>query len=371
MWFSLAKFVVGIEIPLFAKRNPASDLPASLTGIAPVPYKAVMRSVAFLLSLLMFNSTSSSVLAQQHHLHSSAGVGSNQLPMYVAKDLGLFEKYGLNVELIVITGGARGLQALFGGSTHSANMAGMAPVRAVLFGGDIVIVGAILNKSLQKFVARKEIRRPVDLRNKKIGVANFGGSSEFGALLALREWKIPSEAVSLVPAGGGRERLLALEAGGIDGTLLSYAEAAMAAKKGMNILAEMTELVPEFPDRSIMVRRSYLEKERQSVKGFLQAISEGIVKVRTDREKTVASLVKHLRIDRQLAEENYIASREAYSFPPRVGRKGMQGVLDIIQQQTGRPRSEFEMSRFVDESIIDELEREGFFRRINSKATQK
>ena len=52
--------------------------------------------------------------------------------MYVAKDLGIFEKYGLNVELIVITGGARGLQALFGGSTHSANMAGMAPVRAVL-----------------------------------------------------------------------------------------------------------------------------------------------------------------------------------------------------------------------------------------------
>jgi ABC-type nitrate/sulfonate/bicarbonate transport system substrate-binding protein len=139
-----------------------------------------MRFVVLLWSLLMFNIASSSILAQQHHLHSSAGVGSNQLPMYVAKDLGLFEKYGLNVELIVITGGARGLQALFGGSTHSANMAGMAPVRAVLSGGDIVIVGAILNQSLQKFVARKEIRRPAELRNKKIGVANFGGSTPNG-----------------------------------------------------------------------------------------------------------------------------------------------------------------------------------------------
>jgi NitT/TauT family transport system substrate-binding protein len=330
-----------------------------------------MRLPVFLLSLVLFNAASSSVLAQQRHLHSSAGVGSNQLPMYVAKDLGLFEKYGLNVEMIVITGGARGLQALFGGSTHSANMAAMAPVRAVLSGGDIVIVGAILNKSLQKFVARKEIRKPVELRNKKIGVANFGGSSEFGALLALREWKIPSEAISLVPAGGGRERLLALEAGGIDGTLLSYAEATMAAKKGMNVLAELTELVPEFPDRTIMVRRSYLEKERQSVKGFLQAISEAIVKMRTEREKTIASLVKHLRMDRPLAEENYNMSREAYSFPPRVGRKGMQGVLDVIQQQTGRPKSEFEMSRFVDESIIDELEREGFFKKIDSNTTSK
>jgi NitT/TauT family transport system substrate-binding protein len=330
-----------------------------------------MGSAVLLFSLLLFNAASSSAMAQTRHLHSSAGVGSNQLPMYVAKDLGIFEKYGLNVELIVITGGARGLQALFGGSTHSANMAGMAPVRAVLSGGDIVMVGAILNKSLQKFVARKEIRKPAELRNKKIGVANFGGSSEFGALLALREWKIPPEAVSLVPAGGGRERLLALEAGGIDGTLLSYAEATMAAKKGMNVLAEMTELLPEFPDRSIMVRRSYLEKERQSVKGFLQAISEGIVKVRTDRERTVASLVKHLRIDRQLAEENYNASRDAYSFPPRLGRKGMQGVLDIIQTQTGRPKSEFDMNRFVDESLIDELEREGFYQRIEPRTERK
>ena len=324
--------------------------------------------VSVLLFSFMVCIASSDASAQQRHLHSSAGVGSNQIPMYVAKDLGLFEKYGLNVDLIVITGGARGLQALFGGSTHSANMAAMAPVRAALSGGDVVIVGTILNKSLQKFVTRKEIRNPAELRNKKIGVANFGGSSEFGALLALREWKIPSEAVSLVPTGGGRERMIALEAGGIDGTLLSYAEASMAAKKGATVLAEMTDLVPEFPDRAIIVRRSTLEKERDNIKRFLQAISEGIVKVRTEREKTIGSLARHLRIDRRLAEENYDENRDAYSFPPRVGRKGMQGVLDIIQQQTGKPNSEFAMSRFVDESLIDELEREGFFKNIAPRA---
>jgi NitT/TauT family transport system substrate-binding protein len=339
-----------------------------LTERPAITYKPGYELRGFFFSLLLLIGASSSSLAQVRHLHSSAGVGSNQLPMYVAQDLGLFEKYGLKVELIVITGGARGVQALFGGSTHSANMAGMAPVRAVLSGGDVVIVGAILNKSLQKFVARKEIRKPAELRGKNIGVANFGGSSEFGALLALKERKIPPESVGMVPSGGGRERMLTLEAGGIDGTLLSYAEATQAAKKGMLILAEMTEVVPEFPDRLIMVRRSYLEKERHSVKGFLQAISEGVVKVRTDRERTIASLAKHLRLDRRLAEESYEAGRDAYSFPPRVGRRGMQGVLDIVQQQSGKPKSEFEMSRFVDESVIDELEREGFFKKIEPRA---
>ena len=68
-----------------------------------------LASVCFF--LLVFSVLPSGLLAQQRHLHSSAGVGSNQLPMYVAKDLGIFEKYGLNAELIVITGRARGLQA--------------------------------------------------------------------------------------------------------------------------------------------------------------------------------------------------------------------------------------------------------------------
>jgi ABC-type nitrate/sulfonate/bicarbonate transport system substrate-binding protein len=70
-----------------------------------------MSFAAFLLSILLFDAASSSALAQTRHLHSSAGVGSNQLPMYVAKDLGIFEKYGLNAELIVITGGAGALCA--------------------------------------------------------------------------------------------------------------------------------------------------------------------------------------------------------------------------------------------------------------------
>ena len=93
------------------------------------------------------------------------------------------------------------MAALLGGSSHSANMAAMAPVRAVLAGGEATIVGAFLNKSLQKIVARKEIRRPADLRGKKIGIAGFGGSSEFGILLALKAWDIPRESVSLYQRG--------------------------------------------------------------------------------------------------------------------------------------------------------------------------
>jgi NitT/TauT family transport system substrate-binding protein len=330
-----------------------------------------MKIVIVIFSLWFLHLDASGVSAQQPHIHVTAGVGSNQLPLYVGKDLGIFEKYGSSVEMVLIIGGARGMAALLGGSSHSANMAAMAPVRAVLAGGEATIVGAFLNKSLQKIVARQEVRRPADLRGKKIGIANFGGSSEFGILLALKQWEIPRESVSLVPAGGSPERLLAMEIGALDASLVSYEEAAIAGKKGMTVLAELSELVPEFPDRLIIVRRSYLDKDRDSVKRFLQGLSEAVLVVRTDRERTIGALVKHLKIPHKLAEENYKSIRDAFSYPPRVGRKGLQGVLDIIQQQTNRPKGEFEMNRFVDESILDELDKEGFFKRLESKYVRK
>ena len=93
-----------------------------------------------LLSVFLTFCAGSDLKAQQSHIHSGAGVSATQLPFWTAKHLGIFDKYGLQVELVAISSGARGMQALLGGSTHSANMAAMSPIRTVLGGGDVVIV---------------------------------------------------------------------------------------------------------------------------------------------------------------------------------------------------------------------------------------
>jgi sulfonate transport system substrate-binding protein len=203
-------------------------------------------------------------LSAQHHIHSSAGVGGAQIPLWAGRDLGIFRKYQLDLEAVLISGGARGMQALLGGSTHSANMAAMVPIRTALAGGEAVIVAGFLNKNLLKFIAQKTINKPADLRGKKIGIANFGGSNEFGVLLALKEWGIPREAVNIIPAGGSAARLLAMDARGLDATVVSYDHAIMAAQKGMTILGDLADIVPEFPDRLIVVRRSFLIRNEMS-----------------------------------------------------------------------------------------------------------
>jgi ABC-type nitrate/sulfonate/bicarbonate transport system substrate-binding protein len=321
-----------------------------------------------LLTCLLFFATTRISQAQQTHVHSGAGVSATQLPFWTAKHLGIFDKYGLNVELVAISSGARGMQALVGGSTHSANMAAMSPIRTVLGGGEVAIVAGYLNKSLFKLVSQKDIRKPADLRGKRIGLANFGGSTEFGVLMALKELNVPRDNVKLLPAGGSGARFAALEAKGLDATLLPYGESLMAEKRGFTILADLPELVKEFPDRLIIVRRAALD--RGGVKRFLQATSEALyaIRDRANRERIVPILAKELKVDRKQAEENYEEYQGAFSAPPRIGRKGLAAVLELMQHETGKSKAELEVNRFIDESVLDELEKEGFFKRLQATA---
>jgi ABC-type nitrate/sulfonate/bicarbonate transport system substrate-binding protein len=303
--------------------------------------------------------------AQTRFIHSYSGTSSSQLAVWAAQDLNLFSKYGLDVDFVFIPGGARGLQALLGGSTQSADSDGVAPIHAIVRGGDAVVVAGLNNKTLFKFVTQKTITEPSQLRKKRIGVANFGGSNEFAVVMALKEWNLPRDAVTLVAAGGSAVRLAAMEKGGLDATVLPYDHALAATRVGMRVLADIPELVPEFPDKVITMRRSYIKSERETAKKFLRAVSEAIHQVSISPEKAMTVLRKRLGLkDEKVIEENYALYGRIFSFPPRVGRKGFADVLGQVQQQTAGAKTDFELERFLDETVIDELEQEGFFKQV-------
>jgi len=329
----------------------------------------------FLVLLITIISTRTQVFALERHIHASAGATSaQQLPIFVAKDLGIFEKYGLDVDPLVITGGSTLLQALVGRSIHSANVAAMAPVRAIASGADLAISATFLNKNLYSFIARKEIRNPADLNGKKIGIANFGGANQFSVLTALKAWNMSPDSVQLVPSGNNMARLIAMEGGRIDATVIPNSSVGLAAKRGMTVLANIAEIVKEFPDRTVIMERSYLQKERENAKRFLRALSEATYRLRAEpelREKVIAHLMKRLRVDRKVAEEGYDDYRNVFSFPPRTGRRGLEDVLEIVRKESNRPKAEFTLNRFLDESVMDEMEQEGFFKRLAVEKPRK
>ena len=153
--------------------------------------------------------------------------------------------------------------------------------------------------------------------------------------------------------------------------VVSYDHALTATQKGMTILDDLAEIVPEFPDQLIVLRHSFVNKERDTVKRFLQALSESILLVRTQREKILPIIANRLRVEQKIAEETYALYHNVFSFPPRVGRRGMRAVLDMVLQQTDREKADVDLNRLIDESLLDELEKDGFFKQLQKQYAQR
>jgi NitT/TauT family transport system substrate-binding protein len=294
------------------------------------------------------------------------GISGFQSASWVAKDLGLFEKYGLNVDLVMITGGARSVAALLGGSTQFATGSGTAPLLAYARGSDVVILAASYNKFPYAFVVKPDIRSPKDLRGKRISILNFGGSNDIALQLALKEWGIKQQEVNVIIGADAPTRLLSLTVGSVDATILSPPHLTMAAKAGFRILADMGEMRANFSQSTLYVRRGYLRENRDVVKRFLKAYSEAVHVIKTEREKILKIFAKRMRLDdAEILRATYDYFAPRFSFPPRVDMAGIKDTLDFYAETNPEIKSR-SPQEFVDHSLIDELQKEGFFKGFGS-----
>ncbi|MBI1997478.1 MAG: ABC transporter substrate-binding protein [Deltaproteobacteria bacterium] len=287
-----------------------------------------------------------------------------QSAMWVAKDLKIFEKHGLDVEVIMITGSARSVAALFGGSTQFATGSATGPLAAAVRGTDIKIIAASYNKFPYAFVVKPDIRTPNDLRGKKINILNFGGSNDLALQLALKEWGMKPSDVQTIIGGDSPTRLGALMAGRMDATILSPPHLTMAVKAGYRILADMGAMSANFAQSTLNVKGSALRDHRDRVKRFVRAYAEAIQRIKTDRESTMKIFAKRMRVeDLETLKSTYDYFAPRFSFPPRVNLEGVRETLKFYAEQNADFKNR-NPEDFVDHSIVDELEKEGFFKKL-------
>lgn len=303
----------------------------------------------------------------QQHMIGYAGFAGFQASMWAVKDLGLLKKYNIDGEVVMIPGTARQIQALVGNSIDFAHLDAVGTIRAILGGADIVMVGSSLNKFPFSFVAQKDIRKPADVVGKKIGIVGFGGGNDLAVSLLLKEWNIPRQSVNVLQAGGAANRLVALSAKALDATVLSYPEIGEARRMGMNIMSDLNELKSgDYPMSVVAVRRSFLTQNRAVVKRFLMAYAEGTYLFKSDKEKGVAVYRRRLKQDNAKAlEETYQYFAPKFAFPIRISKEGMRNTLEMVAADN--PKVDMNLNRYMDESLLDELEKEGFFKRIAGK----
>ena len=305
--------------------------------------------------------------AEERYMIGYAGFAGFQASMWAVKDLGLLNKYGLDGEVIMLPGSIRQIQALVGDSIHFGHVDAAGSIRAITGGADVVLVGASLNKFPFSFVTQKEIRKPAGLVGKKIGVVGFGSAHDLAMTLLLKEWNIPRQSVTIVQSGGAANRLVALAANSLDATLLSYPEIVEANRMGMNVMSDFSELKSaDYPITAVAVRRAFLEQKRDTVKRFMKANAEGTYQFMTDKQKAFSIYKRRLKQNNPKAlEETYQYFAPKFSYPTRVSQNGLRNTLDLMA--TENPKVATDLGKYLDESVLDELEKEGFFRRITGK----
>lgn len=171
-----------------------------------------------LFALLFFAASPLQAQSQRFPVAYSA-ISATQTGLYITKEAGLFEKHGLNVDLIYIGGGTRVAQAVIAGEFPIA-LAGGTIVNANLAGGDITIVGGIVNVPAFYLIVHPSIKKPADLKDKALGITRYSSSTDFTLRYLIKKWGMdPDRDVKILQMGGQPEILAGVQAGVIQGEI--------------------------------------------------------------------------------------------------------------------------------------------------------
>ncbi|MGZ8425663.1 MAG: ABC transporter substrate-binding protein [Candidatus Binatia bacterium] len=280
-------------------------------------------------------------------------------PVWVAADQGLFEKYGLDVQ-IVHGRGASPIQALAGGTVELGHFAGASVISANLSGSDLVFVAAQTNYVVLSIWTRKDspIKTLTDLAGRSIGVSAPGSATHTTTRAALRKAGIADKDMKFVHHGALPEIFVSLDKGLVD------AGVASAPRPAFRELVDLATQRISFLQGAIIVNRSYLQRERPVLLNFLRGFVEAMKLVREKPEVVTASLMKHLRIPQEIARGAYRSFANVWEEVPYVRAESVQAILDFLPKEQVK---EITPEKYIDNSLIRELETSGFVKDLYRK----
>ena len=278
----------------------------------------------------------------------------------MAREAGLFKRYGLDAELVFFRGGQLATQALVGGDPPIVNIGTV--VQAGLQGHDLALIASSENAYAYSVVTRPVISRLEQLKGKKLGISGFGSASHNAALILLRRFNLePNRDVTLVVAGATIERLAALDGGRVEATLVTPSELPRARKQGLVEIYDMMDLGLEVQGNGYATTRSFIKSNRETVKSALKGYVEAIHYIHHNRDESKKIIARYLRTsDPDVLDATVGWFVKRVSKKPYPTLKGIQFLLDEFSPQFPQAKNA-KPEQFVDLSFLQELEKEGFF----------
>ena len=289
-----------------------------------------------------------------------SSIGSMATGVWMAKESGAFERNGIQAEIIFISSGPVVVQALIGGDLMGGSAASNAVINAVLNGAPIVAVGGTANRPYHRLFVQPDINRMEDLKGKTLGVTRFGSITDNLTRILLRKYGLEG-AVNVRQLGGTLEVAAAFQnrqiAGAVTGDLRGPRQSVP------KILVNLIDMGIPYSMNMIAVSRDLLKRNRETVEGVVRAYAEGIAFMNQNKERASKIIAKYAHLsDPKQIEDHYRDSVTYLDRIPRAEPEAVQTILEFIGKK-GVP-----VETFQDNSIVEKLNREGFFDKLYKKS---
>jgi ABC-type nitrate/sulfonate/bicarbonate transport system substrate-binding protein len=315
----------------------------------------MLRAFLFLFALILPASIGAAVAAAPVRIAYSSISGA-MLPLWVAKDKKLFDKYGVDAEVTYIRGVA--IEALLAGEVQFVRASPPAVVRSTLRGADLAIIANTVNVAVFSLMTKPEIKRPEDLKGKKIGVTNLGDSPDLVLSLLLERWGLQrnKDVTVLGIRGGMPELLVSVAKGFVDGGMISAPNNLRGVKMGLREFVDAADYGIPYVNSPLSTRRSFIKSQRDTALRVLRAYRESVQDIRNDRNGALKILAKYVRVNEQeiLNEVYRIYGEKHLPKTINVDLEGVRGLLKGLGNEAAGVNAE----SFVDDTLLQELDRE-------------
>jgi NitT/TauT family transport system substrate-binding protein len=328
----------------------------------------VRGPVLMLVSLLLSALWSSPAVAQLTKLNVGySAISGDQLPAWVAKEAGIFQKNGLDVQMIYFTGGTTAVMALVSADTPISQVAGSAVVNSALAGSDtVLIVGGVTSLNYY-LMAQPKIKTPEQLKGGSVAISRFGSSSDFIARFALSKIGLtPGKDVTLVQIGSTPDRMAATLSGRVQATVINPPASIIAERKGMTVLADLPKLGLVYQHTSAATTKRFIRDNPDIVRRYVKSQVEAVHRIYTDKETSIKTLSKYFGrgVEREVLEKTW-ENLLNESVLPRKQYPSLEGIKTILATEAkGKPAKPED---FADLTFVKELDQSGYIDSLYKK----
>lgn len=285
-------------------------------------------------------------------------------PIWVAADAGLFTKHGVNVDVKYLAA-TSAVQAMLGGG-EEVGFVGNQGIDAKLEGADLIYVASGLPTFVFQLYARPEIKTIADLKGKVVAVTQPAASTDYAMRMVLRKNGLdPEKDVKILYAQDSINVINTVVTGNAAAGINSHPNALKLKAAGMKTLLDITELKIPFLFTGMLSSPRIVREKNDALTRFLRAYIEAMAVIRRDKETTVKSMAKFLKLsDREALESTYEEYKSVFPVTPLMTAAEVQAVLDVAKSPKAKTMKPQE---FFDNSIVQKIQASGFIDQVNRR----